>query len=135
VQPLWIYTPQGGCGDVYTRLFKLDLDANRLVDAGVYGGGADATVRSTPLGQAFTVSRTDPARIMVFAQSCAGAYEWGLRITYVVDGAEHHLDVGTPQQPFRSAGVRDVHVPVYTFGGGTAGLTQAGSQQTKPLAC
>lgn len=135
-EPLWMFTPQGGCGDIYTRLFKLDLDANRLVDAGVYGGGeSSAGVRSAPLGRAFTVSRTDPARIMVDARSCMGAYEWGLLITYVTaGGSEHRLEIGSPQHPFRSAGARSKTIPAYTFGGGEEGLSRVGSA-TKPFNC
>ncbi len=106
----WVYEPSqlprtGPSDD--ERYFSIDLDVpqRRLVDRGVVRGGIpNALAVSESLGPTFTVSATDPARILVTVAACRGLYEWGLRITYVVAGKRLHFDVGTARQPFRSIG-------------------------------
>lgn len=116
VVPKWTFAPEGGCGGLYTRTFDLNLDAGTIVDEGVQGSGINpGSIPSNPLGAEFTVSRTDPASIVVDAHSCNGLYEWGLRITYVVDGNEMTLDLGSAAKPFRSVGLTNQTVPAYTY--------------------
>lgn len=136
----WIYTPQGGCGDSYSRVFNFNLDKHTFADAGVMGSSdqqaAGASVRREPLGPAFHVSAKDPAQIRVDVTSCRGHYEWGLVVKYLVRGEERTWNVGTAAQPYRSIGILSSPVPSYT-GPMTAGATElnkAGTSQA-PFSC
>jgi hypothetical protein len=132
----WVYTPQGGCGDIYERIFNLDLDGGTIEDAGTQGGvGSGQAPPSAPLGRAFLVTRTDPARIVVDAHSCRGRYEWGLRINYVVNGQERRLDVGSANAPFRSAGEIGHEIPTYTYSGDEPARLVSSGFADRPLAC
>ena len=116
--PSWAYTPQGGCGDSYSRTFGLDLDRQTLVDMGLPSDAPDAvpsTARSEPLGPSFHVSRDEPAEIRLDVFSCnASYYEWGVRIKYVAEGRTFTKDIGSSATPFRSIGSGDKRVPAYT---------------------
>ncbi|NUT35268.1 MAG: hypothetical protein HOV79_19615 [Hamadaea sp.] len=113
----WIYEPQGGCGDQYSRLFELDLDGPLLKDLGVQGpeelAPPGVRVPAQPVGQAFTVSKSDPAEIVVTARGCRAYYEWGIQISYVADGHQLTYDIGSAANPFRSIGVLGQKAPVY----------------------
>lgn len=97
--PAWKYTPLGGCGDAYARIFYLDLDKPRpyLKDAGIQGDKNMAP----PFGKAFTVSPTDPALIQINAFACTRSVEFGLTVYYSMGGRAATVDVGTRQAPFR----------------------------------
>lgn len=82
--PKWVYTPQGGCGDTYERVFNLNLDKGTVVDAGRVGSpeAATSTPKAEPLGRSFYVTKSEPAEVRVDALSCHGNYKWSLDVLY-----------------------------------------------------
>lgn len=102
--PAWVYRPEGGCGDVMDRVFDLDLDVDRpfLKDGGAPGNTGDPKVRGAALGHTFTVSSSDPARVVIIASACKSSAEWSLRIRYQMGGEVKELLVGSANDPFRT---------------------------------
>lgn len=120
VAPKWIYTPQGACGDVYERVFALNLDEPSIADMGLQGEPAAQTGAAPPvdrLGPAFKISASDPALVRVDVTSCSGYYEWGIEVTYVVDGRERSRLIGTLTDPLRSWGMSGNVIPWFTLQG------------------
>jgi hypothetical protein len=123
VSPTWVFTPESGCGETYSRSFQLDLDKRTFTDQGLptYGPPPEGvSVPSAPLGPSFHVSRGDPAEIRIDVDSCdAVAYEWGLRIRYSANGHTLTKDIGTATTPYRSVGSGSTTVLAYTYASAT----------------
>ncbi len=105
-----IYDSGHGCGDIKERVFDLSLHGGSaaMVDQGVVGVAgedADAQLRNTPLGSSFTVSDTDPARVMVDVEACDQNYEFVLEVKYRSGGAEFIERIDDRGRPFRISGV------------------------------
>lgn len=120
VVPKWVFKPQGGgCGDEYSRTFALDLNRTRLVDVGIQPSPDPAQLNAgprpkvAPLGPAFTVSRTDPAQLTVIVDGCSKYFEWGLHVTYIIDGEQRVLDIGSPKSPLRLLGATTGPIEVF----------------------
>jgi hypothetical protein len=131
--PKWVYTPQGGCGDTYARVFNLDLDKRSLVDAGLVGSpeAATSTPKSEPLGRSFFVTKTEAAEVRVDALSCTGNYKWSLDIVYVKPGEPAKTyTVG----PFLSMGKPD-KTSFYTDSAGPGSPPQLISSAPKDHVC
>jgi len=134
--PAWLYVPLGGCGDVYERLFALNLDNGSFRDMGIQGEARTGVAPpSEALGPAFTVSRADPALIVVDVLSCHGYYEWGLEVTYVVEGSQRVKVIGTPTQPLRSWGATSATTRVFTTNMLGPGLIDEGQTVVTPRQC
>jgi hypothetical protein len=137
----WVFSPQGGCGDTYTRKFDLDLDKATIKDAGVDSGDSggegstDAALRADPLGPAFNVSEADPALLEIDAASCTGYFEWGLRIVYSYNGKELHRVIGTADAPFRSTGKPAGAVAQYSEDPGASGALSRSGTADSPWNC
>jgi hypothetical protein len=116
--PSWVYNPEGGCGDTYSRFFDLNLDQRTFVDRGLPPYAPDpapSAARGEPLGPSFHVSKDDPAEVRIDTFSCnATYYEWGIQLTYVAAGRTHTKNIGSPDAPFRSVGSGDSEIPAYT---------------------
>ncbi|WP_344486586.1 hypothetical protein [Nonomuraea monospora] len=134
--PTWVAAAGGGgCGDVYERVFHLDLDRLTLTDKGVEGSpdapGVTRQPRTEPIGKAFSVSKDEPAQIRVDAQACSAFYEWGLQIQYSVNGHEYSEVIGKPADPLRSIGSLNSAIPAYIQETATE-LTRAGTAKKAP---
>ena len=134
--PAWGFMVEGGCGDAYGRIFDLDLDKPRpyLQDEGVKGEtGESPQSPPPPFGKTFTVSKTEPARIMINARACTASVEWGLVVTYFVGTEQHALTIGKAQEPYKSmAGPAPTYVDGI-FEGTWNGKLQATSQDARRI--
>jgi hypothetical protein len=91
VTPEWaLLEGAGGCGPS-TRWWLMDV---------VLAAGQGELVHRGPS----RVSRTDPAEVHVHVSSCDRYYEFGLVISYTVDGEDRVARVGSEEQPFRVVG-------------------------------
>ncbi|MFD3719804.1 hypothetical protein [Streptomyces sp. NPDC058674] len=131
--PAWIAVTQGGCGDVYGRVFEYDLDKAFFADRGVIGGlppdGKEA--KTNPLGAGFIVSSDDPAIVRIDATACKGNYEWGVLVDYSSNGKSYRREVG----PFRSMGVLGKDTVGYTPDPATQVFGAAGPPPQQGVLC
>lgn len=113
-RPAWIDYSPGQCGGTYGRIFALDLDHRTLTDQGVVKfGSATANAPTSPIGSGFHVSQNDPAQITIVATGCAGYYEWGVQVTYVIGTHQFVGVIGTPEKPFRVVSALGQSLPLY----------------------
>jgi hypothetical protein len=139
-QPEWVWNPEGGCGDSYSRVFDLDLDRPSLTDRGLVGDEAtnsddDIPPATAPLGSTFHVSQQDPASVEILAHACSSTYEWGVEVTSVVRGEQRTTQIGTPAQPFRSIGTLTAAVPAYGYDMNATDRIKRTGQQQRPPNC
>ncbi|MFI5843480.1 hypothetical protein ACIA8K_27615 [Catenuloplanes sp. NPDC051500] len=139
-QPMWIWAPEGGCGDSYNRVFRLDLDEPSLQDMGVQGTEEMRDTEEPPpadgeLGATFHVTRDDPAMVEIRAEACAGTYEWGLDIVSVVRGEQRVTRLGTPNLPYRSIGALPSPAPAYGWDLGNLDAVTRTGERDVPHSC
>src|SRR5262249_48805915 len=117
VSPSWVYEPEGGCGDTYSRVFALNLDRRTLDDQGVQGSETDNSTPppAAPLGPTFHVSKDDRATVQIQVTGCDAIYEWGIDVAYTVGGKSYVKHVGTAATPYQLIGAGGAtNVPAYT---------------------
>jgi hypothetical protein len=107
----WTFTPPAGaCGGLDARTFDLTLNdgKGRLVDKGITKGPGEGPlspeVPTEHLGDAFTVAQDDSAAITIHVSPKDGYYEFGFDIAYSLNGQSRQATVGTPDDPYKSAG-------------------------------
>lgn len=117
----WVLEPEGGCGDDYSRVFKLNLDKGmRLIDKGVQGDPrlGYKGVRADPLGlDSFTLTRQQGATIRIDALACHGYYDWGVVVDYSANGREFQWNSRLKGLLLHSAGALGGDVPDYGLSG------------------
>jgi hypothetical protein len=121
--PAWVYAPEGGCGDVATGEFELNLDAGTLtsVDVGQAEGDGSASIPEGAGG--FAIDAGTSAQILVSAQACEGSYDFWLDIAYARPNSADvsHKEIG----PFRVySGVTVQANPAVSWLGGSGELAR-----------
>ncbi len=139
-QPMWIWSPEGGCGDSYNRVFRLDLDEPSMEDMGLQGPEEMRDTEEPPpaggeLGTTFHVTRDDPAMVEIWAEACAGTYEWGLDVVSVVRGEQRVTRLGTAEEPYRTIGVLSEPAPAYGWDLDNLEAIKRTGEQDRPYSC
>jgi hypothetical protein len=120
-QPSWVFIPEGGCGDTYQRVFDLNLDRRTMTDLGTQGNpdtmpASSARPMTGQIGSPFHLSGNDPATVTIIAHACSQQYfEWGLDVTYQLDGHVLADHIASPAAPLRLTGTLPHAAPAYTF--------------------
>ena len=110
-QAPWTTTPPGSaCGGLDQRSFLLNLQTGRgtITDQGILKGPGEgplpAKVPSESLGHAFTVAQDDAAEITLAVTPQDGYYEFGLEISYSINGQSQTTNLGSSEDPYRAGG-------------------------------
>lgn len=102
---------QSACGSPQRREFALGLSGGRATDledsgivGGMYGVATPTEIPDEELGDEFTITQIDFAKVEIDVSTSDGYYEFGITISYVLDGRELSETLGTEDEPYKLYG-------------------------------